>query len=183
MIGEAAFYGPKFDVQIKTVLGHEITISTIQFDFLLPRKFDLTYIDQNNQEINPVIIHRGLIGTYERFIATLLEQTKGVFPLFLAPIQIVILPINETQPMLDYANIIHEICKQNNIRSVIISNGTIGKRIAETQTQKIPYQIIIGQKELSTNKISYRQYGKKESFTSDLTSFLKILMKQINDKQ
>lgn len=183
MIGEAAFYGPKFDVQIKTVLGHEITISTIQFDFLLPRKFDLTYIDQNNQEINPVIIHRGLIGTYERFIATLLEQTKGVFPLFLAPIQIAILPINETQPMLDYANIIHEICKQNNIRSVIISSSTIGKRIAETQTQKIPYQIIIGQKELSTNKISYRQYGKKESFTSDLTSFLKFLIKQINDKQ
>lgn len=183
MIGEAAFYGPKFDVQIKTVLGHEITISTIQFDFLLPRKFDLTYIDQNNQEINPVIIHRGLIGTYERFIATLLEQTKGVFPLFLAPIQIAILPINETQPMLDYANIIHEICKQNNIRSVIISSGTIGKRIAETQTQKTPYQIIIGQKELSTNKISYRQYGKKESFTSDLTSFLKLLIKQINDKQ
>jgi len=81
IIGEAAFYGPKFDVQIKTALGHEVTISTIQFDFLLPKRFNLTYIDNQNQERHPVIIHRGIIGTYERFIATLLEQTQGVFPL------------------------------------------------------------------------------------------------------
>ncbi|WP_342276626.1 threonine--tRNA ligase [Spiroplasma endosymbiont of Nebria brevicollis] len=183
MIGEAAFYGPKFDVQIKTALGHEITISTIQFDFLLPRKFNLTYIDQNNHEVNPVIVHRGLIGTYERFIATLLEQTKGVFPLWLSPTQIAILPINDTQPMLEYANLIHETCKQNNIRTEIISSGTISKRIAEAQTQKVPYQIVVGQKELNDNKISYRQYGQKESFTSDLISFLKLLVKQVNDKK
>lgn len=81
MIGEAAFYGPKFDIQIKTPLDHEITISTIQFDFLLPKKFNLTYIDSKNRELSPVIIHRGLVGTYERFIATLLEQTQGMFPL------------------------------------------------------------------------------------------------------
>lgn len=183
MIGEAAFYGPKFDVQIKTALGHEITISTIQFDFLLPKKFNLIYIDHNNQEVNPVIVHRGLIGTYERFFATLLEQTKGVFPLWLAPQQIAILPINETQPMLDYANSIHEVCKENNIRAEIISSGTIGKKIAEAQTQKVPYQIVVGQKELTENKISYRQYGKKESFITDLTSFLKLLVKKIKDKK
>lgn len=182
MIGEAAFYGPKFDVQIKTALGHEITISTIQFDFLLPKKFNLTYIDENNNEKNPVIVHRGLIGTYERFIATLLEQNKGVFPLWLAPRQIAILPINEKEKTLEYANKLLQTCKQHNLRTEIISSGTIGKRIVETQTQKIPYQIIIGDKEIENNNLSYRQYGQKESKIVSLSEFLKLLTKQVENK-
>lgn len=182
MIGEAAFYGPKFDVQIKTALGHEITISTIQFDFLLPKKFNLTYINEDNNEINPVIVHRGLIGTYERFIATLLEQNKGVFPLWLAPRQIVILPINEKEKTLEYAKQMLRICQENNLRTEIISSGTISKRIVEAQTQKIPYQIIIGEKEIANNNLSYRQYGKKESKVVALSEFLKLLTKQVQAK-
>ncbi|BET38899.1 threonine--tRNA ligase [Spiroplasma ixodetis] len=182
MIGEAAFYGPKFDVQIKTALGHEITISTIQFDFLLPKKFNLNYIDENNNETNPVIVHRGLIGTYERFIATLLEQNKGVFPLWLAPRQIAILPINEKEKTLEYANKLLQTCKQHNLRTEIISSGTIGKRIVETQTQKIPYQIIIGDKEIENNNLSYRHYGQKESKIATLSEFLKLLTKQVENK-
>lgn len=183
MIGEAAFYGPKFDVQIKTALGHELTISTIQFDFLLPKKFNLTYIDENNKEVNPVIIHRGLIGTYERFIATLLEQNKGVFPLWLAPTQVVILPINEQKVTLEYANQLLQACKNHNLRTEIISSGTIGKRIAETQTQKVPYQIIIGQKEIANNNLTYRQYGKQESKTVTLITFLKLLTEEVATKK
>ena len=182
MIGEAAFYGPKFDVQIKTVLGHEITISTIQFDFLLPKKFNLTYIDKNNNETNPIIVHRGLIGTYERFIATLLEQNNGVFPLWLAPRQIAILPINEKEKTLEYANKLLQACKQHNLRTEIISSGTISKRILETQTQKIPYQIIIGEKEIESNNLSYRHYGQKESKIASLSEFLKLLTKKVEDK-
>lgn len=182
MIGEAAFYGPKFDVQIKTALGHEITISTIQFDFLLPKKFNLTYIDENNIETNPVIIHRGLIGTYERFIATLLEQNKGVFSLWLAPKQIAILPINEKVKTLEYSQKILQACKKHNLRTEIISSGTISKRIVETQTQKIPYQIIIGDKEIKNNNLSYRQYGQKESKVVALSQFLKLLVTQVEDK-
>lgn len=182
MIGEAAFYGPKFDVQIKTALGHEITISTIQFDFLLPKKFNLTYIDENNNEINPVIVHRGLIGTYERFIATLLEQNKGVFPLWLAPRQIAILPINEKVKTLEYAQKLLQACKEHNLRTEIISNGTISKRIVETQTQKVSYQIIIGDKEIENNNLSYRQYGQKESKVVTLQQFLKLLVMQVENK-
>lgn len=182
MIGEAAFYGPKFDVQIKTALGHEVTISTIQFDFLLPKKFNLTYTDQNQQAVNPVIVHRGLIGTYERFMATLLEQTGGVFPLWLAPKQIAILPINETQIMLDYAQKLMATCKQYNIRAEIISSDSIGKRIAIAQTQKIPYQIVIGPQEIANNTLSYRQYGKKESNIVTKLVFFELLLKQIQTK-
>lgn len=190
MIGEAAFYGPKLDIQIKTALGHEITISTIQFDFLLPTKFNLTYtlpVPTNKDKIienKPVIIHRGLIGTYERFIATLLEQTGGALPLWLAPRQIAILPINETKPILAYANEIYQICKKNNIRAEIFTEGMLGKKIREAQIQKIPYQIIIGEKELSSKNLSYVKYGAAKANLPPIAveEFFKLLKSQIKNK-
>lgn len=184
MVGEAAFYGPKLDIQIKTPLGHEITISTIQFDFLLPKRFDLKYIDSNNEEVNPIIVHRGLIGTYERFIATLLEQTQGVFPLWLAPKQVIILPINNSDEIMNYSNSVHKILKDNNIRSEIFANETIGKRIKISHENKIPYIIIIGQKELQEQNLTYHTYlNQKENLSSSQNDFLNLLLKEIKLKK
>lgn len=163
MIGEAAFYGPKFDIQIKTPLGHEVTISTIQFDFLLPKKFDLKYIDSKNHEVSPVIIHRGLIGTYERFIATLLEQTQGVFPLWLAPKQVAILPINNNEEIIKYSKLVLNDLKAKNIRTVIFQEETLAKRIKLVHEEKIPYVLIIGKKEVETKLLTYHTYQEQKN--------------------
>lgn len=184
MIGEAAFYGPKFDIQIKTPLGHEVTISTIQFDFLLPKKFELTYIDNKNREISPVIIHRGLIGTYERFIATLLEQTQGVFPLWLAPKQVAILPVNDSEEVVKYSASIYEDLKAKNIRAEIISDETLGKRIKQVHETKIPYILIIGTKEVGEKKLTYHTYQEQKK-NQELTKaeFIKLLLREIAEKK
>lgn len=184
MIGEAAFYGPKFDIQIKTALGHEITISTIQFDFLLPKKFDLTYIDNKNREAEPVIIHRGLIGTYERFIATLLEQTQGVFPLWLAPRQVVILPINNNEEIITYSEKILNDLKKNNIRAEIITDETLGKRIKLVHENKIPYVLIIGAKEVKEKQLTYHTYKEqKDNKILEKKEFVKLLLDEITEKR
>lgn len=183
MIGEAAFYGPKFDVQIKTALGHEVTISTIQFDFLLPKRFNLTYIDNQNQERHPVIIHRGIIGTYERFIATLLEQTQGVFPLWLAPKQLVILPINNSEEIMAYSTVVCDAFKAKNIRAIISSTETLGKRIKLAHEEKIPYIVVIGNKELKTKKITYHTYqDQKHDLSVTKEVLVRKLLKEINNK-
>ncbi|MDQ7983145.1 MAG: threonine--tRNA ligase [Spiroplasma sp.] len=184
MVGEAAFYGPKFDVQIKTALGHEITISTIQFDFLLPKRFNLTYIDNQNQEKHPVIVHRGIIGTYERFIATLLEQTQGVFPLWLAPKQLVILPINDSEEVIGYSSMIQQAFKAKNIRTSIIVNETLGKRIKTAHEEKIPYIVVIGKKELNNKKITYHTYqDQKHDLVVTKDVLLKKMVKEIAGKK
>lgn len=184
MIGEAAFYGPKFDVQIKTPLGHEITISTIQFDFLLPKKFNLTYTDSHGVEVNPVIVHRGLIGTYERFIATLLEQTQGVFPLWLAPKQVIILPVNNSEKVMKLTNELYETLKENEIRSTIFANETIGKRIKISHEQKIPYIVVIGEKEVENQKITYHTYHEqKKDIAINKDEFISLLKKAIKSKK
>lgn len=184
MIGEAAFYGPKFDIQIRTALGHEITISTIQFDFLLPKKFQLTYIDNKNREISPVIIHRGLIGTYERFIATLLEQTQGVFPLWLAPKQVAILPLNDSEEILKYSQEVHHALKAKNIRVELVQEETLNKRIKLVHENKIPYVVILGKKEIAEKIITYHTY--KEQKTNKIISqaeFISLLAKEISAKK
>ncbi|MBE4704351.1 threonine--tRNA ligase [Spiroplasma platyhelix] len=184
MIGEAAFYGPKFDIQIKTPLGHEVTISTIQFDFLLPKRFELTYIDNKNREMSPVIIHRGLIGTYERFIATLLEQTQGVFPLWLAFQQVAILPINDSEVISQYTEEIHNALKAKNIRSEIVKEDTLGKRIRLVHENKIPYVLIIGAKEQQAKNLTYHTYKEqKDNKTLSKEEFIKLLEKEIIAKK
>lgn len=184
MIGEAAFYGPKFDIQIKTPLGHEITISTIQFDFLLPKKFNLTYIDSKNHEISPVIVHRGLIGTYERFIATLLEQTQGVFPLWLAPKQVAILPVSDSETISQYTAEIIKDLKAKNIRAEIISEETLNKRIKLVHEDKVPYILILGKKEVEENALTYHTYKEQKiNKTVKKAEFISLLEKEIEAKK
>ncbi len=178
VIGEAAFYGPKIDMQIKTVLGHIITISTIQLDFLLPNRFKLEYIDQNGKKATPVFIHAGIIGTFERYLSILLEQTKGVLPLWLSPIQVMLIPINDS-----YNDATHKIKLQllkEDIRVKIDdTDERLSKKIREAQIKKIPYQVVIGEKEIKSKSVTYRQYGKSNETSVSLNDFIKLLKNQI----
>ncbi len=167
MEGEAAFYGPKIDVQIRTALGHQITVSTIQLDFLLPERFELSYIDSDKNRIQPIMIHRGLIGTYERFISVLLEQTKGDLPMWLAPNQAVIIPVNNDAHG-EYAQKVFEHLKQNGVRVKLDdSDERLGNKIRIHQTSKVKTQIILGDEEVNNNKVTYRFYGQEKSTTVD----------------
>ncbi|MDK2819220.1 MAG: threonine--tRNA ligase [Mycoplasmataceae bacterium] len=161
MKGEAAFYGPKIDIQIKTSLGHEVTMSTLQLDFLLPKKFDLTFINSDGELETPVIIHRGLISTYERFLAILLEQTKGNLPFWLSPKQVAIIPVNEEHN--DYSNDIYKMLKQERIHVLVDDrNERVSKKIREAQIAKTKIQIVIGDKEVENDKLSLRFYGSEK---------------------
>jgi threonyl-tRNA synthetase len=182
-IGEAAFYGPKLDVQVKTALGHEITLSTCQLDFLLPEKFDLNYINEKGQKTRPVVIHRAITSTSERFISYLLEETKGALPLWLSPIQLKVLPVSSEFHM-EYASKIFELLKDNGFRVEIDDrNEKLGYKMREAQTMKIPYSVIIGEKERDNNTISYREYGKEETTTVSVDEFILMLNKKISDKK
>ncbi len=174
MIGEAAFYGPKIDIQVKTALGHEVTLSTLQLDFLLPEKFDAHYWDENEDKVRPVLIHRGFLSTYERFIATLLEQTKGVLPYWLAPKQVSILPVS-LEHHLEYSKFIQEKLLKSGVRvSLDDSNERLGKKIRKAQTTKVKYQLVIGDEELKNNTVNVRSYGSDEKTTMTIDEFLKL---------
>ncbi|QDY88104.1 threonine--tRNA ligase [Mycoplasma anserisalpingitidis] len=176
-IGEAAFYGPKMDIQIFTALGHEVTISTLQLDFLLPEKFDLSFINKNNENERPVMLHRGLIGTYERFVATMLEQTKGNLPFWLAPKQITILPVNE-KVNLDYAKEIKDLLFNLDFRVKIDDREErISKKMREAQMSKSKFQLILGDEEQKNRTISYREYGKSETKTVSIDEFVLLITK------
>ncbi|WP_374696496.1 threonine--tRNA ligase [Spiroplasma endosymbiont of Polydrusus formosus] len=182
MIGEAAFYGPKLDIQIKTVLNHEITVSTLQFDFILPKKFNLSYIDATGVRTRPVMLHRGLIGTYERFIAILLEQTKGVLPFWLAPKQIVLMPVNNERH-LAYVNELQQQFKKLKLRTMIDDRDErLSYKIRESQIAKIPYQIVIGDQENDKKMITYRVYGQEEQITTSFDQFIILINDQIVNK-
>jgi len=169
-IGEAAFYGPKIDVQVKTALGHVITLSTLQLDFLLPQRFEITYIDANEEKVTPVLIHRGFLSTYERFIAILLEQSKGNLPFWLAPRQIVVLPVNQIH--FDYAKEVKNTLEEKGFRVEIdLSNERISKKIREYQIAKVKYQLVIGDEEVAKKTVTYRAYGSKEQKTVALKDF------------
>lgn len=153
--GEAAFYGPKLDVQIKTALGHDVTISTCQLDFLLPRRFELEYIGEDGKEHTPVVIHRAILGTFDRFLSFLIEETKGAFPIWLAPVQVKVLPITDAH--LDYANKVKEELEKVGIRVEIDSrNEKIGYKIREAQLEKVPYMLVVGEKEIEQNTVGVR---------------------------
>ena len=179
--GEAAFYGPKLDVQIKTVTGHDETVSTCQLDFLLPERFELEYIGEDGKAHRPVVIHRAILGTFDRFMAFLLEETKGVFPLWLAPVQVKILPITDYQQ--EYARKIQEELHQLGIRvQVDDRNEKTGYKIREAQMQKIPYMIVVGPKEVENHTIAIRSYGKGDLGTVEVEEFKQRLKKEIEDK-
>lgn len=182
-IGEAAFYGPKLDVQIKTAIGHELSLSTCQLDFLLPERFELTYIDKDGSKKRPVVLHRAILGSIDRFIAYLLEVTKGAFPLWLSPNQINIIPVNN-EYHLDYALEVQKALKENNFRVTLDNREEkLGYRMRESVVNKNPYTIIIGNKELEEKTISYRKYGSEETTTVSLEEFVNLLNNEVNEKR
>ncbi|HAR4529358.1 TPA: threonine--tRNA ligase [Staphylococcus aureus] len=182
-IGEAAFYGPKLDVQVKTAMGKEETLSTAQLDFLLPERFDLTYIGQDGEHHRPVVIHRGVVSTMERFVAFLTEETKGAFPTWLAPKQVQIIPVN-VDLHYDYARQLQDELKSQGIRvSIDDRNEKMGYKIREAQMQKIPYQIVVGDKEVENNQVNVRQYGSQDQETVEKDEFIWNLVDEIRLKK
>ncbi len=181
-IGEAAFYGPKLDVEVKPAVGPEVTLSTCQLDFLLPRRFDLSYIDNKGEKQIPVVIHRAIFGTFDRFTAFLIEETKGAFPTWLAPVQVKVIPVNpEFQG--DYAKEITDILKKEKIRAELDDrNEKLGYRLREAQTGKVPYTLILGDNEKNDQTISYRLFGQKDTTTLSKEEFIKLLKEEINTK-
>ena len=181
-IGEAAFYGPKLDVQVKTALGHDETLSTVQLDFHLPEKFDLTYIGEDGKEHRPVVIHRGVVSTMERFVAYLIEEYKGAFPTWLAPVQVQVIPVS-LQAHLDYANEIADKLKREGIRvEVDVRDEKIGYKISEAQTKKIPFALVLGDKEIESNSVNVRRYGEKKTETLPYEEFLTLIKEEIDKK-
>lgn len=181
--GEAAFYGPKLDVQVKTALGKEETLSTVQLDFLLPERFDLTYIGKDGEEHRPVVIHRGVVSTMERFVAFLTEEYKGVFPLWLAPQQVEIIPVN-LDLHYDYARSVHDEMKSQGIRVHIDDrNEKMGYKIRDAQMRKVPYQVVIGDKEIAENEVNVRKYGEEAQNTFEREDFIWSLIDEIRLKK
>ena len=181
--GEAAFYGPKLDVQIKSAIGHDVTLSTCQLDFLLPERFDLTYIDENGQKARPVVIHRAILGTFDRFMAFLIEETKGAFPLWLSPVQVNIIPVNN-EYHLKYAEKVMKQLSDKNIRVKLDDRDEkLSYKMRESQSHKIPYTVIIGDKEKDNKTVSYRLFGHKETKNLSLKEFEKVLLEQIKERK
>ena len=153
--GEAAFYGPKLDVQVRSAMGHDITLSTIQLDYQLPERFKLEYVNDKEEKERPVVIHRAILGSLDRFMAFLLEEYKGAFPTWLAPVQVKLLPIADRH--IEYANKVRETLTKANIRAEVDDRREkTGYKIREAQLQKIPYMIVIGDKEVEANTVGVR---------------------------
>ncbi|MCQ0050228.1 threonine--tRNA ligase [Pediococcus acidilactici] len=178
--GEAAFYGPKLDVQTKTALGNEETLSTIQLDFMLPKQFDLHYVGADGEEHRPVMIHRGLVSTMERFTAYLIEMYKGAFPTWLAPKQVTIIPVKDDLHG-EYADKLREQMADQDIRvEVDHRNEKMGYKIREAQTQKIPYILVVGDNEMDSNAVSVRRYGEDDSQTVSVNQFMQDIKDDID---
>lgn len=179
-IGEAAFYGPKLDVQVKTALGNEETLSTIQLDFLLPERFELTYVGEDGRNIyRPVVIHRGIVSTMERFVAYLTEEYKGAFPFWLSPVQVKVIPVNNTHH-LAYAQQIHETLLEWGYRSELDQRDEkLGYKIREAQTLKIPYQLVLGDQEKEAGSVTYRKYGEQAQVEIGFEDFLKMIQTEM----
>lgn len=177
--GEAAFYGPKLDVQVKTALGKDETLSTVQLDFHLPERFDLTYIGEDGKEHRPVVIHRGVVSTMERFVAFLIEEYKGAFPTWLAPVQAKIIPVSP-EAHLAYARQVEDALRMEGIRvQVDERDEKMGYKIREAQVQKIPFQIVVGDQEVSDQAVNIRRYGEKQSETKDLKAFVADIKEEV----
>ena len=179
--GEASFYGPKIDIQIKDIRGKEDTIATVQVDYYSANKFDLAYIDEKGEKKPPVIIHRAILGSFDRFFAFLLEKTAGNLPLWLSSIQVEIINIGESQS--EYAKDILKQLKEADIRAEIAKEDmTLGKRIREAEMQKIPYILVVGDKEVKTKSVSVRQRGKGDLGQIKLEKFIKKVKIEIETK-
>ena len=181
-IGEAAFYGPKLDVNVKPAVGAEYTLSTCQLDFCLPAKFNLKYIDENGERKTPVVLHRAILGSLDRFMAYILEETKGALPVWLAPVQVNIIPVNN-EYHLEYAREIEKMLEEANIRVKLDDrNEKLTYKMRESQTKKVPYTIIIGDKERDANTVTVRLHGTTENITLDKDEFLSKIKEIIQNK-
>ena len=182
MVGDAAFYGPKLDVQVKPAIGNEFSLSTCQIDFCLPMKFNLTYVDSNGEKKTPVVLHRAVFGSLDRTIAYYLEETKGALPAWLAPVQTVVIPVNpEFQG--EYAKEVYNKLRDKNIRVELDDrNEKLGYRLREAQTSKVPYTLILGDNEKENKTVSYRLFGSKETTTVSLDEFIKLIEDEQKDK-
>ncbi|WP_108671242.1 threonine--tRNA ligase [Peribacillus acanthi] len=178
--GEAAFYGPKLDVQVKTALGKEETLSTVQLDFLLPERFDLTYVGEDGKPHRPVVIHRGVVSTMERFVAFLIEEYKGAFPTWLAPVQVQVIPVSP-DVHLDYAKEVKEQLQAAGLRvDLDHRNEKIGYKIREAQMQKVPYMLVVGDNEIKENAVNVRKYGEQNSETMPFADFLNKIKEEVS---
>ncbi|MFC4321038.1 threonine--tRNA ligase [Litchfieldia salsa] len=178
--GEAAFYGPKLDVQVRTALGKDETLSTVQLDFLLPERFDLTYVGEDGKQHRPVVIHRGVVSTMERFVAFLIEEYKGAFPTWIAPIQVQVIPVSPGAH-LDYAKKVQEDLRAQGFRVELDERDEkIGYKIREAQMQKIPYMLVVGDSEVQEHAVNVRKYGEQKSETISFDSFAEVLKKEVN---
>ena len=179
--GEAAFYGPKLDVQVKSAIGHDVTLSTVQLDYQLPERFDLTYINEHGEKERPIVIHRAILGSLDRFIAFLLEETKGALPVWLSPIQINIIPVNNNYH-LDYTKKIFDSLKNYRV-TLDDRDEKLSYKMRESQTKKIPFTIIIGDSEKNNNTISFRRFLSSETTTLDYNEFMKYFKDIIESKK
>lgn len=180
--GEAAFYGPKLDFMVKDALGRRWQLGTIQVDYNLPERFDLTYIGSDNEKHRPVMVHRAPFGSMERFVAVLLEHCAGDFPLWLTPDQVMILPVSEKYH--DYAEKLNELLKRNEIRTLIdMRSEKIGRKIRDAEMKKVPYMLIVGEKEMNENAVSVRKHGQGDLGSMSVEDFIAMIDKQVKDEQ
>jgi len=181
-VGEAAIYGPKMDLISKDSLGREWQLSTIQLDFIMPGRFGLTYVDSDGKNKTPVMIHRAIVGSPERFLGVLIEHYAGAFPVWLSPVQVAVIPISEKHS--EYAKEVVEKLKNENVRIELKDeNETLGKKIREAEMQKIPYLLIVGDKEIQSQSISVRERGKGDAGAMELNKFIEIIKEKIKEKK
>ena len=180
--GEAAFYGPKLDFMVKDALGRRWQLGTIQVDYNLPERFDLSYIGSDNEKHRPVMVHRAPFGSMERFVAVLLEHCAGDFPLWLTPDQVMILPVSEKYH--DHAEKLNEMLKRNEIRTLIdMRSEKIGRKIRDAEMKKVPYMLIVGEKEMNENSVSVRKHGQGDLGSMSAEDFIAMIEKQVRDEQ
>ena len=180
--GEAALYGPKLDFMYKDALGRDIQIPTVQLDFAMPKRFDLSYIDENGEKQHPVMVHRAVLGSYERFMVLLLEQFKGVLPIWLSPVQVNIVPVNMKYHD-DYCKKIFEILNDEDIRvNYDDSKESMGKKVRQSNVMKNPYTIIVGDNERDNNLVSFRKYNSEETISMSIEEFIEFIKKEIKKR-
>ena len=179
--GEAAFYGPKIDVQVESAIGHDITLSTVQLDYQLPERFELEYIDENDNRVRPVVIHRAILGSIDRFMAFVLEETKGILPVWLSPVQAKIITVSSNND--EYAKQVEKALRMSKIRvETDLSNESVGKKIRNAVISKVPYIVVLGDNEGTSKTVSIRSRGSKDTTNMSLDDFIKLVLTNINER-
>ena len=182
-IGEAAFYGPKLDVNVQPAVGNEYTLSTCQLDFCLPMKFDLKYVDSDGSKKTPVVLHRAILGSLDRFMAYIIEETKGALPTWLAPTQVCVIPVSN-EHHLEYSKKVVDTLRANDIRVELNSRDEkLGYRMRDAQTHKIPYTLVLGDKEAESNSVNYRKFGSQDTTSVSLDEFVSMIKNIIDNKE